>query len=144
MTTTMTKSVFLKASCETVWAFLTDKDKLGEWYYPAEADLTLGQEYCLYRVDETDKKIPQITGRVLEIEIYKKLVTTFIIEPFKGNETVVTWELNEVAGGTRLLLTHEGIVEASGEAALHLLTALDKGWDEHFSEFRRSMENFTE
>jgi len=37
-TTTITKSIFFNAPRETVWAFLTDKDKLGEWYHPAEAD----------------------------------------------------------------------------------------------------------
>jgi len=65
-----------------------------------------------------------------------KLVTTFVIEPFNGNETTVTWILDEAAGGTRLLLTHEGIAEATGEAAMHLLTALDNGWDRHLSDLR--------
>jgi len=136
-TTTITKSVFFNAPPERVWEFLTDKDKLGEWYHPAEADLAAGQEYSLYRVDEHDKKIPQITGRVLEMKAPVKLVTTFVIEPFQGNETTVTWVLNEAAGGTRLVLTHEGIAEAAGEAALHLLLALDQGWNTHLSDLRR-------
>lgn len=137
-TTTITKSVFFNASRETVWAFLTDKDKLGEWYHPAETDLTEGEDYNLYRVDETDKKIVQISGRVLEMNAPSKLVTTFVIDPFNGNETTVTWILDEAAGGTRLLLTHEGVAEATGEAAMHLLTALDKGWDEHLSDLRKA------
>jgi len=136
-TTTITKSVFFNASRETVWKFLTDKDKLGEWYHPAEANLRSGQEYSLYRIDETDKQVTQITGRVLEMSAPSKLVTTFIIDPFQGNETTVTWMLDEAAGGTRLLLTHEGIAEATGEAALHLLSALDNGWDKHLSDLRK-------
>lgn len=134
--TTITKSIFFNAPRESVWAFLTDKDKLGEWYHPAEANLVAGQEYCLYRIDENDKKIPQITGRVLEMTAPSKLVTTFVIGPFNGDETTVTWELEEAAGGTRLLLTHEGIAEATGEAAMHLLTALDSGWDKHLADLR--------
>ena len=135
-TTTITKSIFFNAPRETVWAFLTDKDKLGEWYHPAEHSLIAGQDYSLYRIDENDKKITQISGRVLEMNPPSKLVTTFVIEPFKGNETTVTWILDEAAGGTRLLLTHEGIAEATGEAAMHLLTALDNGWDKHLSDLR--------
>ena len=137
-TTTITKSVFFNASRETVWDFLTDKDKLGEWYHPAETDLAEGENYTLYRVDENDNKIVQISGRVLEMNAPSKLVTTFVIGPFNGNETTVTWILDEAAGGTRLLLTHEGVAEATGEAAMHLLTALDKGWDEHLSDLRQT------
>ena len=135
-TTTITKSIFFNATREVVWAFLTDKNKLGEWYHPAEADLALGQKYSLYRIDENDKKITQITGRVLQMNVPSKLVTTFIIDPFQGNETTVTWILDEAGGGTRLLLEHEGIAEATGNAAMHLLTALDVGGDKHLAVLR--------
>jgi len=80
--------------------------------------------------------VPQIWGKVLLMEVPNKLVYTFIIAPFKGAETVVTWVLEEAAGGTRLTLTHEGIAEASGDGALQLLQALDKGWDEHLGQLR--------
>ena len=50
--------------------------------------------------------------------------------------TTVSWTLEEAAGGTRVTLVHEGVGEAAGEAALGLLTALDKGWDEHFLKLR--------
>lgn len=138
-TTTITKSTFFNASRETIWSFLTDKNKLGEWYHPAEADLVAGQDYSLYRIDENDQKVTQITGRVLEMNAPSKLVTTFVIGPFQGKETTITWELDEAAGGTRLLLTHEGIAEATGEAAIHLLTALDSGWDKHLADLRGQM-----
>lgn len=134
--TTITKSAFFDASRDTVWSFLTDKDKLGEWYHPAEANLAAGEDYSLYRIDENDQKVAQITGRVLEMNAPSKLVTTFVIGPFQGNETTVTWILDEAAGGTRLSLTHEGIAEATGEAAMQLLMALDNGWDKHLSDLR--------
>ena len=44
--TIITKSIFLKASRQTVWAFLTDGEKLGEWFYRCEGgDLQAGQDY---------------------------------------------------------------------------------------------------
>ena len=39
-TSTINKSIFLAASREVVWDYLTDKDKLGEWFHPAAANLT--------------------------------------------------------------------------------------------------------
>ncbi len=135
-TTTITKSVFFNASRQTVWEFLTDKDKLGKWYHPAETDLADGENYSLYRVDEDGKRVSLITGRVLEMDAPIKLVTTFMIGPFQGRETTITWLLEEAAGGTRLVLTHEGIAEAVGAEALPLLMALDKGWDQHLADLR--------
>lgn len=134
--TTISKTVFFNASPESVWPFLTDKDKLGEWYHPAENDLKAGKDYALYRLADDGEKVRQVWGRVVEMSAPNKLVTTFIIDPFAGNETTVTWVLEESAGGTRLSLIHEGIAEATGEAAMHLLMALDNGWDNHIADLR--------
>jgi len=46
-TTTINKTVFFNASRETVWAYLTEKDKLAQWFHPAENDLLEGEEYKL-------------------------------------------------------------------------------------------------
>lgn len=130
------KSIFIAAEPSTVWVFLTDKDKLGTWYHPAEEDLELGKSYSLYRVGDNGERIRQIWGRVLEMRPVGHLVTTFVIDPFGDQETTITWKLDAVAGGTRLSITHEGIAEASGEAAFQFLSALDKGWDLHFADLR--------
>ncbi len=132
----LTKTVFFPAPAETVWAFLTDKDKLGIWYHPAEAHLAAGEDYQLYRVGDDGAHIRQIWGRVLEMDAPNRLVTTFCIDPFGDSETTVTWVLEEMAGGTRLTLTHDGIAAAAGDAAIPLLAALDKGWDEHNQRLR--------
>lgn len=142
--TTISKTVFFNASPESVWLFLTDKDKLGEWYHPADKNLEVGKDYVLYRLADNGEKVRQIWGRVVEMKPPYKLVTTFIIDPFAGNETTITWVLEESAGGTRLSLSHEGIAEATGEAAMHLLTALDKGWDNHIADLRESVGRVTE
>jgi uncharacterized protein YndB with AHSA1/START domain len=67
----------------------------------------------------------------------QRLVTTFCIEPFGESETLLTWTLQPVANGTRLTLVHEGIADASGDAVMQMLMALDAGWDEHFADLRR-------
>jgi len=53
--------------------------------------------------------------------------------------TTVSWTLEQVYGGTKLTLTHEGIGEAAGESAMGLLMALDKGWDKHLESLRAAL-----
>lgn len=137
--TSIVKTVFIDAPREIVWAYLTDKDKLGEWYHPAEENLADGDAYALYRTDDEGQAVQLISGHVLEMEPPAKLVTTFVIDAFQGRETTVTWTLEEVAGGTRLHMIHDGIAAAMGEDPLPLLMGIDGGWDAHFDRLRKSI-----
>ncbi len=134
-TTTITKSIFLNAPRETVWAYLTEKDKLGEWFHPAEADLVEGKPYALLG-DAEDANSKMCWGDVLSAKKPSFLSYTFTIKPLGDAMTTVNWTLEEAAGGTRVTLVHEGIGEAGGDAALGLLMALEEGWDKHFSKLR--------
>lgn len=135
MTTTITKSIFLAADRETVWEYLTDKDQLGEWFHPAAENLIEGKPYELLNdPEDVDSKL--CWGDVLTARKPSSLVYTFTVKPLGGAMTTVNWTLEDAAGGTRVTLVHEGVGEAAGEAALGLLMALDKGWDEHFSKLR--------
>lgn len=134
---TLTKTVFFDASRETVWGFLTEKDKLARWYHHADRDLTQGQSYCLHRIAEDGTEVPQVWGEVLDMDPPTKLVCTFRCEAFADADTTVTWLLESVAGGTRLTLRHEGVAEAASQSPLGLLKALDKGWDEHLARLRQ-------
>lgn len=134
---TIEKSLILNAPPETVWAFLTDKDKLGDWFYAAGADLEPGQDYVLVdKAGGTDRKC---WGTVLEMTPFTHLKYTFTINPLNGSLTTVTWTLEPVRGGTKLSLLHEGIEAAAGEAATGLLLGLDSGWDRHLASFRASL-----
>lgn len=137
--TTISKTLFINASRETVWPFLVEKDRLAQWYHPAENDLKAGESYAL--IDCSDSSDPKrvVWGTVLEMTEPEKLVTTFNIAPFKDKETIVTWLLQPAAGGTRISLTHQGIAEASGEAAIQMLQALDTGWDKHIERLRNAV-----
>ncbi len=130
------KSIFFTAPRETVWSFLTDKDKLGLWFHPAEADLVEGQDYALIRTADDGAVTKQCWGTVLEMDAPSHLKYTFTIKPLGGTLTNVTWTLEEVHGGTKLSLIHEGISAAAGEAAMGLLLALDAGGDKHLASLR--------
>lgn len=133
---TITKSVFFAAPRETVWAFLTEKEKLALWFHPAEEDLAEHQEYVLIQKADDGSVTKQCWGTVLEMDMPSRLVYTFTIKPLNGEMTTVIWTLEECWGGTRLSLTHEGIEKAAGDAAMGLLMALDAGWDKHLSRLR--------
>ncbi len=133
---TIVKTILLKADAETVWGFLTDKDKLGEWFHPADSDLAAGGDYVLKGQADDGSTVRKCWGNVVEAKRPEKLVYTFTIEPLGGAMTTVTWLLQETKGGTRLMLQHEGIGAAAGDMALPLLMALDAGWDAHLGRLR--------
>lgn len=133
------KSVFFAASRETVWAFLTEKDKLAQWFHPAVSDLVENEDYALIHKEDDGSVTKQCWGTVLEMDKPSRLVYTFTIKPLGGAMTTVTWTLEEAHGGTKLSLEHEGIGAAAGEAAMGLLMALDAGWDKHFASLRSAI-----
>lgn len=136
---TITKTAFFAATRETVWSFLTEKEKLARWFHPPEADLADGQDYALMGKGQDGSEVKQCWGTVLQMDRPSRLVYSFTVKPLGGSMTTVTWTLEEAHGGTRLTLEHAGIGAAAGEAALGLLMALDKGWDEHLAKLRAAM-----
>jgi len=138
--TTINKTCFFATSRETVWAFLTEKDKLAQWFHPATADLAEGEDYSLVDKDSNEKIC---WGNVLEMNKPSKLIYTFTVGPLNSAMTTVTWTLEEIQDGTRLTLKHEGISKAAGEAAIGLLMGLDNGWDKHFSTLREVIPSTT-
>ena len=142
--TTIIKTCFFKTSRETVWAFLTQKDKLEQWFHPSTADLAEGEDYALVEKQEDGSESTVCWGNVISMDEPSSLVYTFTIGPLNGAMTTVTWTLEEIHDGTRLTLKHEGISKAAGEAAMGLLMALDKGWDVHLDSMRVSINPTTD
>ncbi len=128
--TEIRKSVFLRADPETVWAYLTDPEKLGIWFHKPKSPLAVG-DYAMYGTESGDKLM---WGEVLVAEPHTRLEYTFTIGPMAGAVSTVRWTLTAVAGGTNLSLQHEGLPQ--GEAAFGLTLALDKGWDDHLARMR--------
>ncbi|MGB7335015.1 MAG: SRPBCC domain-containing protein [Salaquimonas sp.] len=135
--TSITKTVFFKASRKTVWEFLTDKDKLGEWFHPAENNLSDGNEYALMGKadDGGPKKI--CWGEVTAWNPYSELAYSFTVGPMGGVLSQVHWKLEEVGAGTRLILEHTNL--ATTDDAFGIVMAFDAGWDRHFASLRESL-----
>ncbi len=129
--TTIRKSIYLAADKPTVWAFLTEVDKVKVWFHRYDADLENGREYRIFGQD-TGKELGR--GTVLRAEPHDLLEYTFAIGPMEGADSTVLWTLEAVAGGTRLSLEHSGL--ADGAEGFGLVLALDKGWDDHLARMR--------
>jgi uncharacterized protein YndB with AHSA1/START domain len=128
--TTLQKTIYLKADKETVWAYLTDPDKLAIWFHKPKKPLEQGS-YEMFGATSGDKLM---WGDVMTADPFDTLIYTFTIGPMGDAKSTVTWTLKEVPGGTQLALLHEGLPD--GEAAFGLTLALDKGWDDHLGRMR--------
>ena len=130
------KTIFLKAPPEHVWKFLTEADRLAEWFHRGGENLTEGGDYIL-KTNTHGKEGEKICwGKVIEMNPPKRLVHTFTHEWLKGVETKCVWTLEKVKGGTILTLVHDGW-EAVQEDAFGMAANHDSGWDEHFLRLRR-------
>lgn len=130
----LAKTVYFKATPEKVWAFLTEPTKLASWFNRPNVALTGGPFEMFH--PETGERL--IWGEVCVAEPFKRLEYTFSVAPMGGQFSTVKWELEEVAGGTKLSLLHEGLPDS--EDAFGLTLALDKGWDLHFGQMREAIQ----
>jgi uncharacterized protein YndB with AHSA1/START domain len=86
---TIVKTVFFDAPRETVWSFLTEKDKLAQWFHPTEADLAQGQDYALIDRADDGSTVRQCWGTVVQMEPPARLVYSFTVKPLGGAMTTV-------------------------------------------------------
>ncbi len=128
---TLNKSIYLRATKPDVWAYLTDPEKLAIWFHKPAKTLAAGDTYEMFGTTSGDKLM---WGEVLKADPYDHLSYTFTIGPMGDAVSTVTWTLEDVPGGTRLSLVHEGL--PAGEEAFGLTLALDKGWDDHLARMR--------
>lgn len=131
---TIQKSIYLRASKAQVWKYLTEPEKLAIWFHKPPTTLKQGEDFAMYGTTSGDKLI---WGKVNEARPHDYLEYTFTVGPMGDAVSLVKWSLEEVAGGTRLSLHHEGLPE--GEAAFDLTLALDKGWDDHIGRMREDL-----
>lgn len=128
------KSVYLNASQEQVWAYLTDPDKLAIWFHKPKAPLVAGEDYAMYGAESGNKLM---WGKVLKSDPFERLEYTFTIAPMGDTLSVVKWRLQAISGGTNLTLEHSGLPQ--GVDAFGLTLSLDKGWDEHIGRMRADL-----
>jgi uncharacterized protein YndB with AHSA1/START domain len=139
----------LDAPPETVWRYLTEAELRSRWFMGG-TDATPGGEFDLL-VDHdklSDEEVPYPESyaahkgavwseKVVRFEPPRLLETTFQ----GGKNGTVTYELFPERGGTRLVLTHSGIVSPVGAQDF------GSGWNSHLTVLEerlagRSVKNF--
>ncbi|MEX6633810.1 SRPBCC family protein [Hyphococcus lacteus] len=130
------KTLFLKAPPEHVWKFLTEADRMAEWFHRGGNDLAEGGDYVLETNTYGKEGETLCWGHVLEMKKPERLVHTFTHKFIDGAETKCTWTLEAVSGGTILTLVHDGW-EKVAQDAFNAAADHDIGWDEHFTRLRR-------
>jgi uncharacterized protein YndB with AHSA1/START domain len=132
--TILTKSIYLRATKQQVWDYLTDPEKLAIWFHKPPKALAEGEDYAMYGTTSGDKLM---WGQVTVAHPHDHLEYSFTIAPMDGATSTVKWLLEEVPGGTHLSLEHSGLPQ--GAEAFGLTLALDKGWDDHVGRMRASL-----
>ncbi|WP_171099908.1 SRPBCC domain-containing protein [Ruegeria sp. HKCCD7255] len=132
--TILQKTIFLRADPDTVWDYLTEPDRLAEWFHKPERPLAAGQKLEMFGTASGDLLI---WGTVTAARKPEYLEYTFTVKPMGDAVSVVKWTLDPVPGGTRLALRHEGLPQTA--EGFGLILALDNGWDEHFGKMRTAL-----
>jgi uncharacterized protein YndB with AHSA1/START domain len=110
--------ISIRTTPERLWQALTDPELTQKYYFNtrAESDWKPGSP-VVYR---TQDGFVVLTGKVVEAEAPRRLVTTF--EPTWSNEvanmapSTVTWEIEPSGEESKLRLTHSGLDSASSDA----------------------------
>ena len=140
-------------SKEVVWLALTDPEYFKKWWGPkgftapvSKMEARVGAKY-LSCMRGPDGKEYWSTGVVKELIPEKKLVVTDSFSDEKGNiksaaeygmpgnwpkELLITFELQEADGATKLKLTHEGVPDEMREECI-------KGWNESFDKLEENI-----
>lgn len=109
----------LPAAPAVVFDAWTTPAHMANWLSPMTSasvprlDLRVGGEFQIDMHGEEKSYVH--TGKYLEIDRPNKLVFTWVSEGTQQEETVVTIELQEKAGGTELTLTHERFPSAKAK-----------------------------
>ena len=97
------------------WRYLTDPDRVAEWFTEASP---VGPEGAPYRLDFGDGSV--VDGRIVALEPGRRLAYSWAWTDAEPRlETLVTWTIEPLpGGGCRISLEHSGWSEAGADESL--------------------------
>ncbi|HZY78535.1 MAG TPA: SRPBCC domain-containing protein [Cyclobacteriaceae bacterium] len=97
----------VNAPVERVWKAITDKSQMKEWYFDIPSfQAKKGFEFQ-FEGGPDDRRYLHVC-KITEVIENKKLQHTWRYQGHDG-ESVVTWELTDMGGKTKVKLTHTGV-----------------------------------
>ena len=134
-TTTHVYEIFIRTTQDKLWQALVDGDQTARYYFGTRVENieTAGSDYRYVGPDGNS----MLTGRVLESDPPRKLVTTFIPawvpEP---KESTVTFEITPEGDVCKLTLRHEHLIVGD-----ELTSGVQQGWARIFSSLKSLLES---
>jgi len=114
------------APISRVWEAITDKDKMKQWYFDLkEFRPEVGFEFEFYGGSE-EKQYRHLC-KFIDVIPGKKLAYSWSYDGYPGY-SVVSWELFDEGGRTRLKLTHEGLDSFPQNEKDFARTSFEAGW----------------
>jgi uncharacterized protein YndB with AHSA1/START domain len=133
-TTTHVYEIFIRTTPERLWQALTDGDLTAQYYFNTRVQniTTVGEEYQYLGPDGS----VTLSGRVIEADPPRKLVTTFVPSWVENPpETVASFEISPEGEVCKLTLRHDGLVV--GDA---LTAGVKDGWARVISSLKSLLE----
>ncbi len=117
----------LDAPVSLVWDALTDNSKMKKWYFDIDNFIAKpGFEFQFYGSSD-DKRYLHLC-KILEVDRGKKLSYSWKYQDYAG-ASVLTFELFEGGGKTRLKLTHEGLETFPSDLPDFTVESFTAGWN---------------
>ena len=126
----------VNAPVSRVWQAITDKKQMKEWYFDIPAfEAKVGSEFR-FESGPDDRMYVHVI-RITEVIVNKKLQHSWRYDGYEG-DSIVTWELTDMGGKTKVKLTHTGLETFPKIADLDRKN-FEAGWKEivgtHLPEF---------
>lgn len=115
------------ASIDEVWNAIVHVDQMRQWFFETISDFEpeVGFE-TQFNVHVEGQDYLHL-WKVTEVTPGRKITYNWRYRGYPGN-SFVTWELSEVADGTKLTLTHEGIESFPQDNPIFSRQAGEEGW----------------
>jgi uncharacterized protein YndB with AHSA1/START domain len=118
----------VNAPVSRVWKAITDKKQMKEWYFDiASFEPKVGFEFQFEGGNEGRVYIHLC--KITEVVENKKLQHTWSFKGY-GGASVVTWELTDMGGKTKVKLTHAGVETFPADVPDFAKKNFDAGWNE--------------
>lgn len=118
----------LPASIDEVWNAVTTSEGLAAWLMPNDFEAVVGRKFT-FRLNPQGDWSGITYCEVLEIDESHRVSFSWSGDPDDENPTIVTFELDEVNGGTEFKLLHTGW-EKQPESLLPIMRrdSIAEGW----------------
>jgi uncharacterized protein YndB with AHSA1/START domain len=111
---------------EKVWQAITDKDQMKQWYFDLpDFRLEVGFAFEFTAGDENKQWLHACV--ITEVIPMTKIAYTWRYPEYDG-DSLVTWELTDLGGKTKLMLTHSGLENFPSDVAALKRENFDAGW----------------